>query len=164
MRYLLLVSSLIFAVGCAGGGGSVHNPPDHIVAGQPTTLKLSFSVWGAGSGDLAKRYTKILCHYRKVGEAQFQSVSARIISSDEKRMVVEFVVPPQQLSTPSESLEYYFDCLFDGHANSRPHEIVQIIETRPNQTLQPTADRQETLHMRTSTSKFEAQFASVSGG
>src|SRR5437868_13812410 len=105
MRYLLVASSLIFTGGCAGGGGSVHNPPDHIVAGQPTTLKLSFSVWGAGSGDLAKRYTKILCHYRKVGEAQFQSVPARIISSDEKRMAVEFVVPPQPLSAPSASVE-----------------------------------------------------------
>jgi hypothetical protein len=130
MRYLLLAFSLIFTVGCAGGGGSVHNPPDHIVAGQPTTLKLSFSVWGAGSGDLAKRYTKILCHYRKSDEAHFQSVSARIVSSDQKRMAVEFVVPPQELSATSASLEYYFDFLFDGHPNSRPHEAVQIIEPK----------------------------------
>ena len=127
MRYLPLVFVLMFAGGCAGGGGSVHHPPDHIVAGQPTTLKLSFSVWGSGSGDLAKRYTKILCHYRKSGEGEFQSVPARITSSDQKRMTVEFIVPPQGASPTSASLEYYFDFLFDGHANSRRHEVVPIV-------------------------------------
>lgn len=130
LRHPLLAFWLIFTVGCAGGGGSVHNPPDHIVAGQPTILTLSFSVWGAGFGDLANRYTKIFCHYRKSNEAQFQSVSARIVSSDRKRMAVEFVVPPQELSATPASLEYYFDFLFDGHPNSRPHETVQIINPK----------------------------------
>jgi len=34
----------------------------------------------------------------------------------------------------------------------------------PNQTLQPTADRQENFHMSSSTLKFGAQLALVSGG
>jgi len=127
MRYLTLTLSAILLVGCAGGGGSVHNPPDQIIAGEATKLKLTFSVWGAGSGDLSRRYTEVVCHYRKTGEQQFHDVPALLISSDQKHMVAEFVIPPQQTSADSTSLEYYFDFLFDGHPNKRPHEIVQII-------------------------------------
>src|SRR5215470_20294032 len=83
MRYLTLTLSAILLVGCAGGGGSVHNPPDQIIAGEATKLKLTFSVWGAGSGDLSRRYTEVVCHYRKTGEQQFHDVPALLISSDQ---------------------------------------------------------------------------------
>ncbi|MBI5396266.1 MAG: hypothetical protein HZA91_13300 [Verrucomicrobia bacterium] len=126
-RNLLLALALLLATGCAGGGGTVHDPPDHIVAGQPATLELRFSVWGAGFGNLSSRYTKILCHYRKPGETQFQSVSARVISSDHKHMDVEFIIPPQQVSGDSSSLEYYFDFLFDGQPNTQQHKTVRIV-------------------------------------
>ena len=131
MRILLLTLALSFVVGCgvAGGGGSTHDPLDHIVAGQPTTLRFTFSAWGAGSGDLSKRYTKILMHYRNTGETDFHSISDRIISSDQKHLLVEFVIPPQEISGDSGSLEFYFDFLFDGIQNRTPHETVPI--TKP---------------------------------
>jgi hypothetical protein len=97
------------------------------MAGQPTVLTLSFSVWGAGSrDDLARRYTQMLCHYRHAGEQHFQSIPATILTSDEKRMVVEFVIPPQQPTSQTDSLEYYFDFLFDGYYGKRPIERVRI--------------------------------------
>lgn len=130
MRTILLPLALSLMVGCniAGGGGSNHDLLDHIVAGQPTKLNFTFSVV-AGSGDLSKRYTKILMHYRKTGEIEFHSISDRIISSDQKHMAVEFIIPPQEISGDSSSLEFYFDFLFDGVKNTRPHETVPI--TRP---------------------------------
>ena len=129
MRIILLTLALSLMVGCAGGGGSNHDILDHIVAGQPTTLRFTFSVWGSGWGDLSKRYTKILMHYRKAGETDFHSISDRIISSDQKHMAVEFIITPQEISGDSSSLEFYFDFLFDGHLNTRPHETVSI--TKP---------------------------------
>jgi hypothetical protein len=68
-------------------------------------------------------------HYRKAGETDFHSISDRIISSDQKHMAVEFIITPQEISGDSSSLEFYFDFLFDGHLNTRPHETVSI--TKP---------------------------------
>ena len=129
--FLTIALSLSFVVGCgvAGGGGSTHDLLDHIIAGQPTSLRFTFSTWGAGSGDLALRYTHILMHYRKTGETDFHSLSDRIISSDEKHLTVEFIIPPQEISGAASSLDYYFDFLFDGIQNTRPHETVPI--TKP---------------------------------
>jgi hypothetical protein len=132
MRITLLTLSLAFIVGCgASGGGSTLDPIDHVVAGQPTSLRLTFTVWGSGFGseDLSKRYTKIMMHYRKTGESDFHSISDRIISSDRKQMIVEFIIPAQEISTNSSSLEFYIDCLFDGVQNTIPHETVPI--TKP---------------------------------
>lgn len=127
MRTFLSTLALAFMVGCGpGGGGSNHDLIDHVVAGQPTALKFTFSVWGSGSGDLSRRYTKILMHYRKTGETEFHSITDRIISSDQKHMLVEFIIPPQEISGDSSSLEFYFDFLFDGIQNTRPHETVPI--------------------------------------
>ena len=139
--FLLVTASIFFiwpfiyfprvAGNFAGGGGSNHDLLDHIIAGQPTKLNFTFSVWGAGSGDLSKRYTKILMHYRKTGEIEFLSIPVRIISSDQKHMAVEFIIPPQEISDESSLLEFYFDFLFDGVQNTRPHETVPI--TKPVQ-------------------------------
>ena len=127
MRCVPAVLTLILLGGCAGGGGSVHHPPDHIEAGQPTVIKLSFSVWGSGGGwDLARRYTQILCHYRHGGDQHFQSIPATIVSSDKQRMTVEFVIPPQQPISEADILDYYFDFLFDGHYNKRRIEHVRF--------------------------------------
>jgi len=43
-------------------------------------------------------------------------------------------------------------------------QFADMGEIGPNQALQPTADRQENLHMTTLTLKFAAQLALVSGG
>ncbi|HEY4256485.1 MAG TPA: hypothetical protein VGM66_04655 [Candidatus Udaeobacter sp.] len=127
MRLVIAIPVLILLTGCAGGGGSDHHPPDRIVGGQPTVLTLSFSVWGNGtSWDLARRYTQILCHYRHGGEQHFQSIPATIVSSDKKGMLVEFVIPPQQPASETDSLDYYFDFLFDGYYGKRPVEHVRI--------------------------------------
>ncbi|MFA6564961.1 MAG: hypothetical protein WCV00_23860 [Verrucomicrobiia bacterium] len=127
ISHSVLLAAVFSSTGCAGGGGTVHDPPDRIVAGQPATLKLKFSVWGAGFGNLSSRYTNICCHYRKAGETQFETAPARIISSDHKNMDVEFAIPPLQISGDSSALEYYFDFLFDGHPNTRKHETVRIV-------------------------------------
>ena len=131
MRTVIAIAILsLLTTGCfqPGGGGSAHHPPPQIISGEPTTLKLTFSAWGAGSGNLSKRYTQIRCHYRQSGESQFQTVAAKVISSDDKQMEVQFVIPPQVLFGESSTLEYYFDFLFDGHPNTRGHETVQIIK------------------------------------
>ena len=129
MRHVISAVLALLLTGCPGAGGSDHHPPDRIVAGQPTVLTQTFSVWGAGPRqDLARRYTEMLCHYRHAGEQHFQSIQARIVSSDRKHMTVEYVIPPQQRLSGSDTLEYYFDCLFDGHYNKRPIERVRIIE------------------------------------
>ena len=124
-RILAAVAFMLFA-GCAGGGGSDHHPPDRIVAGEPTALTATFSVWGSESRELPRRYSQILCHYRHAGEQHFQSIPATIVSYDNKHMLVEFVIPPQQSTSETDSLEYYFDFLFDGYYGKRPIEHVRI--------------------------------------
>ncbi|HET6408525.1 MAG TPA: hypothetical protein VFG14_11640, partial [Chthoniobacteraceae bacterium] len=66
MRSFLLVLLLAFAGGCyrPGGGGTTHHPPEEFRSGQPTDLKLTFAVWGAGSGRLDRRYTNVVCIYQ----------------------------------------------------------------------------------------------------
>ena len=56
----------------------------------------------------------------------FQSIPATIVSYDNKHMLVEFVIPPEQLTSETDSLEYYFDFLFDGYYGKRPIEHVRI--------------------------------------
>ena len=132
MRKILLPLALSLMFGCniniAGGGGCNHDLLDHIVVGQPRKLNFTFSV-ASGFGDLSKRYTKILMHYRKAGEIEFHSISDHILASDQKHMAVEFIIPPQEISGDSSSLEYYFDFLFDGVKNTTPLETVPI--TKP---------------------------------
>ena len=127
MRYLLLALLMGILAGCSGGGGVTHRPPKEIIVGQPATLHVAFTVWGSGSGDLAKRYTTIICHYRKTGEAEYHQVPARIITSDQYQMAVDFVIPPQEATKNFDSLEYYFDFLFDGVANREGINTVRIV-------------------------------------
>jgi hypothetical protein len=88
---VLLLLMTIEGCGVAGGGGTVHLPPKNVLAGQPTTLTMTFSVWGSGSGDLSKRYTNVTCQYR-IDCGEFKTVSASVNSSDSKTMAVHFVM------------------------------------------------------------------------
>jgi hypothetical protein len=125
MRHVILIAMLVVAGGCfrPGGGHSGHTPPEQIVAGKPTVLKMEFSVWGSGSGDLSNRYSQIVCHYRLAGKPEYRGVHARIVSSNNERMQTEFTIPPQESGT----LEYYFDFLLDGHRNLNPTNSVPIV-------------------------------------
>ncbi|MBI5385302.1 MAG: hypothetical protein HZA90_11530 [Verrucomicrobia bacterium] len=135
MRYAIVLAALIFTGGCfrPGGGHAGHTPPERIVAGEPTILKMEFSVWGAGSGDLSKRYTQIVCHYRQTGQRDFQTAHARVLSSNRERMQTEFTIPPQTLLEAAGTLEYYFEFLFDGHRNANHTNSVSIV--RPPKTV-----------------------------
>ena len=138
MRLALLFAALVLVGGCfrPGGGHSGHTPPERLLAGEATILMMEFSVWGAGSGNLSKRYTEIVCHYRLSGHPEFQTVRARIVSSDKERMRAEFTIPPQTLLEASGTLEYYFEFLFDGYRSTRATNSVPIVSA-PNNSRQP---------------------------
>jgi hypothetical protein len=121
----LLAVICIALSGCSGGGGCVHNAPENIKAGTPIDLYLELSAWGAGSGKLNSRYTKITCHYRDVSKSAFQSVEAKILSADETRMRTVMTIPPETV-TGAEEIEYYFDFLFDGVYNRRSGVLLKL--------------------------------------
>jgi hypothetical protein len=74
MKKAILTVCLLL-IGCAGGGGSIHNPPQSLRYGTPTELKLEVSVWGAGSGKIIKRYKDVTCHYRPEPNQRFKPIS-----------------------------------------------------------------------------------------
>jgi hypothetical protein len=113
----LLVCTLLG--GClAGGGGLTHLPPDHFSSGQPTELKLAFSVWGAGSGRLDRRYTDVICLYQVNDSGALQRLNGTVVSADEKRMAMKFILPALDLKKGDEVI-YHFEMLFDGQKNTR---------------------------------------------
>ena len=119
----LLVPALFLLGSCAGGGGSVHVPPESIHAGKPTTLTVSFTVWGAGFGRLSRRYTDIRCHYRIVGSTSYSDIPMVPVSETSKRLEVQGVIPPLPAKA-GDQLEYYFDEKFDGVYNKRVEKPV----------------------------------------
>ena len=124
MRLLILFFTIICLVtGCyrPGGGGTAHHPPDGISNNQPTELKLTFSVWGAGSGSLDKRYTKVICLYRINESGNHKRLTGTVVSADEKHMEMRFIIPPLKLNE-GDTVDYYFEMLFDGHKNTRQGE------------------------------------------
>src|ERR1019366_5434021 len=118
MRKAILASICLALSSCAGGGGSVHIPPKSIHIGQPTTLTMELSVWGAGSGKLSKRYTDIQCHYRIAGSENFFALPMTPTTETADHLTVECVIPslPAKLG---DKLEYYIDEEFDGVYNKR---------------------------------------------
>jgi hypothetical protein len=108
-----------------GGGGTVHIPPDGILSNQPTQLKITFSVWGAGSGRLDHRYTDVICLYRINESGDYHRISGVVIKADDKHMEMKFTIPPLDLKR-GDTVDYQFEMLFDGHANSRPGGILKI--------------------------------------
>lgn len=116
---MLWVVLLFGCDGIAGGGGSTHAPPEAIAYDQPTPLELELSVWGAGSGEITKRYTEVRCHYKPENAASFSMVMGSVESEADDRMVVAFELPA---FTPEDGdyVEYYFDMKLDGHYNKRP--------------------------------------------
>lgn len=116
---LLLI--LVLFSGCyrPGGGGTTHNPPTEIVIGQPTELKVTFAVWGAGSGRLDHRYTDVVCNYRINESGDLIHLKGSVVSADDKNMEMKFTIPPLDLKT-GDRIDYDFEMLFDGYKNTRP--------------------------------------------
>lgn len=115
-KYALLGLGALLLTGCAGGGGSLHVPPEFIEIGQPTTLTFEFSVWGSGSGQLSKRYTDRRCNYRIVGDKQFRSIPMRQVSETAERLTAQCTIPALN-ARPGDYLEYSYQMLFDGVLN-----------------------------------------------
>lgn len=113
----------LLVTGCAGGGGSNHTPPQSIHAGQPTTLTMELTSWGAGFGKLSKRYTEIQCHYRMAGAAPYDVVPMTPTAETKERLTVQGVIPALT-AKPGDKLEYYFDMKFDGVYNKRAEQLV----------------------------------------
>jgi hypothetical protein len=121
MKYTALTAGLcatLFMSSCAGGGGSVHIPPKSIRVGQPTTLTMELTSWGAGSGKLSKRYTEIQCHFRIAGTEDYSVVRMTPIAETSERLTVQCSIPPMT-AKPGDKLEYYIDHEFDGVYNKR---------------------------------------------
>jgi len=127
MRLLFLFIFIGLFTGCyrPGGGGTGHHPPDGISSNQPTELKLTFSVWGAGSGRLDKRYTDVICFYRINESGEYRRLTGSVVSADDKNMEMRFIIPPLNLNE-GDTVDYYFEMLFDGHKNTRPGGNLQM--------------------------------------
>jgi len=110
-------------LGCSGGGGSGHVPPDRIEPGKETILQVEYYVWGYGWGALDGRFTELECHYR-TRNRDFRTLPMEISDVLEEKLVARCVLPP--LSAAEESVEYRFSYLLDGHRNERGSEIVSI--------------------------------------
>jgi len=113
----------LMMTGCPGGGGSVYIPPKSIRIGQPTTLTMELTSWGAGFGKLSKRYTEIQCHFRIAGTANYSVVPMTPIAETSERLTVQCVIPPLT-AKPGDKLEYYIDEKFDGVYNKRVEQPV----------------------------------------
>jgi len=116
--FIVLVSALAGCDGIAGGGGSVHLPPEAIAYGEATPLQLELSVWGSGSGKVSRRYTNVQCYYRTENTSTFTTLQGQLTRELEDRIFVKFELPALSPSDGS-WVEYYFDMSFDGHYNRR---------------------------------------------
>ncbi len=98
MKPLTFLLLLFFLAGCyrPGGGGTVHNPPDGIVSNHPTDLAVAFSVWGAGSGRLDRRYTDVVCQYQ-INDSELHRLPGTVENASESAMRMKFVIPPLDL-------------------------------------------------------------------
>src|SRR3989339_372214 len=91
---LLCVVTILLLTGCAGGGGSVHIPPEYIEANSPTAIKMELTVWGAGWGKLNKRYTNITLYYRISNQKEFIPISMIPTNITKERLYVQATLPP----------------------------------------------------------------------
>jgi hypothetical protein len=119
MKTLTTLLLLFLFAGCyqPSGGGMVHKPPDGIERNQPTDLIVGFSVWGAGSGRLDKRYTDVICIYR-INDSETHRLSGTVESASESNMEMKFTIPPLDLKE-GDTVTYSFDVLFDKHRSVR---------------------------------------------
>jgi hypothetical protein len=120
MRKIIEIFFIIWVctlgVSCAGGGGSLHVPPDVIYAGESTKLILKLTTGEFGkSVTIIKRYRNVLCHYRIKGEDGFITLPFVPVKKEGKWQVYECTLPP--FKTPGIEVEYYIDMLFDGVYN-----------------------------------------------
>lgn len=126
-----ILAIFLLLSGCAGGGGSVHNPPSSIRYGMPTELKLEVSVWGAGSGKIINRYKNVTCHYRLGLNQEFKQINMApdAVSPEQlnarDRLTFKCTLPAIQ-PQEGKAVEYYFDMIFDGVYNSRPPVKVEL--------------------------------------
>ena len=127
VRLLLLILLLAISGGCyrPGGGGTTHHPPGEIRSGQSTDLKLTFGVWGAGTGRLDRRYTDVVCIYQINPTGPEHRVRGKVVTADDKNMEMLFTIPPLDLKS-GDSVQYRFEMLFDGYQNSRATEILNV--------------------------------------
>ena len=103
-----------------GGGGCIHIPPAVVRRGVPTTLELELSAVYS-SGPMDRRIGVVRCYYRLSGEAAYTATTMKVISFDDRTLVVRGTIPALSWSS-SGLLEYYFDFRFDGHPNTRGSE------------------------------------------
>lgn len=118
---LIAVASLL---GCLGGGGSGHVPPDQIVEGRATVLGGEFYTWGNGWGALERRFGELECHYRTKADSDFRSLAMEIASVTEEKLVAHCSLPA--FSASEDSVEYWFSFRLDGHRNERSSEVVSV--------------------------------------
>jgi hypothetical protein len=120
---LRLVATLALA-GCAGGGGSIHQPPESIAAGTTTPLRLELTAWGAGWGRLSHRYRQLECRYRTARDSTTHRLNMTPVSEDRQRFVTQCLLPP--LARHDSMVTYWFAFAFDGQPNRRPGGTVPI--------------------------------------
>jgi hypothetical protein len=108
-----------------GSGGSIHEPPDHVVYGQPAGLKLLLVVSGEGSGKMSKRYRDVQCHHRLDTESDFRTIAMRVLTEDADEITFVCEVPPAT-DPNAAAMTYYFDMVFDGHYNKIQEHNVPI--------------------------------------
>ena len=127
MKQLNLLLILFLFSGCfqPGGGHTRHLPPDNILSNQSTELKITFSVWGSGSGRLDDRYTNVTCLYQINASGKFDCLTGKVVSADGKNMEMKFIIPPLHLQT-GDTVNYNFEMLFDGHKNTRKGGILSL--------------------------------------
>jgi hypothetical protein len=103
--------------GCmeAGGGGSVHNPPETVQSGVPIPIELELSAVNA-HGSMNRRITAITCHYRPPGSPTFTDIPMIPKDIDSRHLVARCTIPPI-MPAPSGVLVYCFTFDFDGHRN-----------------------------------------------
>jgi hypothetical protein len=122
--FIFLISGCNFA----GGGGSIHTPPEYIESGKTTRLELELSVWGAGSTNVTKRYTKVTCHFKITGKDKFTDLPMTVSETMKSKAIYECLLPAFSIKDGN-SVEYYFDMYLDGHYNKDPNfTIVPIID------------------------------------
>src|SRR5205807_1788890 len=112
------------ARGLAGGGGSTQTAPDVVKTGEPATVKIDFSVWGAGAS-IKGQYTDVRFYYRLVGEPSqklLTAVPAPIVFTGGQSKFngmyesYAFTIPPYPKGTRGE-IEYACEFKFGGHFN-----------------------------------------------
>jgi hypothetical protein len=117
-------------IGCAGGGGTAHVPPKHIIAGQPTPLTLEVSVWGAGWGKMTSRYRNVTCHYRLLGEQGYHNLpmmpEKEFTSKPPSNREGTFRCTLPVFPKTAKAVEYYFDFTFDKFQQARPPVTIPI--------------------------------------